>query len=216
MYKLKQLVGPNLDIPAPDVGTDGEIMGLMLRQYTDGERERHDLRGVVTGKDVRIGGSEGRVKATGQGLAYCIEEWFADRGATLAGRRFIVQGFGNVGSNARRDPRRPWARSCSPSTTPDGTIYNPDGIDVAELIAYVYDNPDNLRRTGARAIPGRRLIDKQDFWEVPGDIVIPAALGGEITGHGRRAAQGASWSPRARTARPRPRAIACSPSAASS
>ena len=74
MYKLKKLIGPNIDIPAPDVGTNGEIMALMMRQYLDGERERHDLRGVVTGKDVRIGGSEGRVKATGQGVVYCIED----------------------------------------------------------------------------------------------------------------------------------------------
>src|SRR3954463_13949919 len=80
MYRLKPLIGPDLDIPAPDVGTDGTIMGLLLRQFTDGERERHRLRGVVTGKDTRIGGSEGRVKATGQGLAYTIQEWFADRG----------------------------------------------------------------------------------------------------------------------------------------
>src|SRR5436305_11872273 len=86
MYMLKPLIGPNLDIPAPDVGTDGTIMGLLLRQFTDGERERHSLRGVVTGKDTRIGGSEGRVKATGQGLAYCIQESFAERGAPPAGR----------------------------------------------------------------------------------------------------------------------------------
>src|SRR2546430_8757357 len=100
MYRLKPLVGPDLDIPAPDVGTDGTIMGLLLRQYTDGERERHKLRGVVTGKDTRIGGAHGRRKATGQGLAYCIQEWFAERGATPAGSTFILQGFGNVGSNA--------------------------------------------------------------------------------------------------------------------
>src|SRR5919198_1213019 len=68
MYKLKSLVGPNVDIPAPDVGTNSEIMALMMRQYTDGERERHMYRGVVTGKDVRIGGSEGRRQATGQGI----------------------------------------------------------------------------------------------------------------------------------------------------
>src|SRR4051812_31173204 len=62
MYKLKSLVGPNVDIPAPDIGTNGEIMALMMRQYMDGERERHNVRGIVTGKDVRIGGSEGRMK----------------------------------------------------------------------------------------------------------------------------------------------------------
>ena len=75
MYKLRNLVGPFRDIPAPDVNTNGDIMAMMMRQYTDAERDRHASRGVVTGKDVRIGGSEGRVKATGQGVVYVIEEW---------------------------------------------------------------------------------------------------------------------------------------------
>lgn len=57
MYKLKNLIGPNVDIPAPDIGTNGDIMAIMLRQYIDGERERHAQRGIVTGKDVRIGGT---------------------------------------------------------------------------------------------------------------------------------------------------------------
>src|SRR5262245_55009098 len=74
MYKLKPFVGPNTDIPAPDVGTDSVIMGHFYRQYTDGEREPAKLRGCVTGKDVRIWGSEGREAATGRGLFYCIEE----------------------------------------------------------------------------------------------------------------------------------------------
>src|SRR2546430_9305177 len=100
MYRLKPLIGPNLDIPAPDVGTDGAVMGLLLRQFTDGERERHALRGVVTGKDTRIGGSEGRVKATGHGLASSIPEWNPAPGATPAGSTVILQGFGNVGANA--------------------------------------------------------------------------------------------------------------------
>ena len=112
MYKLKRLIGPNIDIPAPDVGTNGEIMALMLRQYMDGERERHVGRGVVTGKDVRIGGSEGRVKATGQGVVYCIEDYYADKGETLKGKTFTVQGFGNVGSYAAEILRQ-WARGCS-------------------------------------------------------------------------------------------------------
>ncbi len=107
MYKLKRLIGPNIDIPAPDVGTNGEIMALMMRQYLDGERERHVGRAIVTGKDVRIGGSEGRVKATGQGVVYCIEDYYADKGETLKGKTFTVQGFGNVGSLRRGDPGRP-------------------------------------------------------------------------------------------------------------
>ena len=79
VYKFKKFMGPFLDIPAPDVGTNGEIMAYMMRQFTDGEREHHKMRGVVTGKDVRIGGSEGRLKATGQGVVYCIEEWARER-----------------------------------------------------------------------------------------------------------------------------------------
>ena len=62
---------------------------------------------------MRIGGSEGRVKATGQGVAYCIEDYYADRGETLKGKTSSLQGFGNVGSYARGDPRRAWARGCS-------------------------------------------------------------------------------------------------------
>ncbi|MCA1829632.1 MAG: Glu/Leu/Phe/Val dehydrogenase, partial [Myxococcales bacterium] len=180
MYRLKPLIGPDLDIPAPDVGTDGTIMGLLLRQYTDGERERHRLRGVVTGKDTRIGGSEGRVKATGQGLAYCIQEWFADRGATPAGSTFILQGFGNVGSNAAEILTGLGSKLLAVNDA-GGTIYNPNGIDVLDLIAYVYDNPVNLRRTVA-GYPKAQQISKQDLWDVQADIAIPAALGGEING----------------------------------
>jgi glutamate dehydrogenase (NAD(P)+) len=180
MYRLKPLVGPNLDIPAPDVGTDANIMGLMLRQFTDGERERHSLRGVITGKDTRIGGSEGRVKATGQGLAYCIQEWFADRGSTPAGSTFILQGFGNVGSNAAEILCGLGSKLLAVNDA-GGTIYSPTGIDVADLIAYVYENPSNLRRTVA-GYPKAQQIQKSDLWDIECDIVIPAALGGEIHG----------------------------------
>jgi glutamate dehydrogenase (NAD(P)+) len=180
MYRLKPLIGPDLDIPAPDVGTDGTIMGLLLRQYTDGERERHKLRGVVTGKDTRIGGSEGRVKATGQGLAYTIQEWFADRGTTPAGSTFVLQGFGNVGSNAAEILCGLGARLLAVNDA-GGTIFNPNGIDVNDLIAYVYENPQNLRRT-VGGYPKAQQISKSDLWDVDADICIPAALGGEING----------------------------------
>src|SRR3989442_9024290 len=148
MYRLQPLIGPDLDIPAPDVGTDGTIMGLLLRQYTDGERERHKLRGVVTGKDTRIGGSEGRVKATGQGLAYCIQEWYADRGSVPAGSRFVLQGFGNVGSNAAEILAGMGGKLLAVNDA-GGTIYSPNGIDVPDLVSYVYDNPTNPRPTVA-------------------------------------------------------------------
>src|SRR5688500_2035742 len=136
MYKLKNMIGPNIDIPAPDVGTNGDIMALMLRQYMDGERERHAQRGIVTGKDVRIGGSEGRVKATGQGVVYCIEDFFAEKGESVRGKSFILQGFGNVGSNAAEILTSMGARLLAVNDA-DGTIFNGDGIDFAALHSYV-------------------------------------------------------------------------------
>nr|APZ78701.1 amino acid dehydrogenase [Hyalangium minutum] len=178
MYKLKSMIGPNIDIPAPDVGTNGEIMALMLREYSDGERERHNLRGIVTGKDVRIGGSEGRVKATGQGVAYCIEDYYADRGESVKGKTFVLQGFGNVGSHGAAILAGMGARLLAVNDA-DGSIYNGDGIDVHALMTYVSD-PKNLKRSVA-GFPGAQKIEKKDLWEIQADMLIPAALGGEIT-----------------------------------
>jgi glutamate dehydrogenase (NAD(P)+) len=180
MYKLKQLIGPNVDIPAPDVGTNGEVMAWMLREFSDGERERHNLRGVVTGKDVRIGGSEGRVKATGQGLAFCIEEWFKARGQSLQGARFMVQGFGNVGG-AAAEILVAMGGVCVAVQDADGTIFAPGGIDVKALTAHVYDNPHNLERS-VRGFPGAEVLSPDDFWDVDAEICVPAALGDAITG----------------------------------
>lgn len=178
MYKLKSLIGPNIDIPAPDVGTNGQLMALLLRQYSDGERERHNMRGIVTGKDVRIGGSEGRVQATGRGVAFCIEDLYAERGESLRGKSFILQGFGNVGSHAALILQGLGARLLAVNDA-DGTLFNGDGIDASALMAHVND-PKNLRKSVA-GFPGAQSMAKKDFWEVPADIFIPAALGGEIT-----------------------------------
>lgn len=178
MYRLKQLIGPNVDIPAPDVGTNSEVMAWLVRQYTDGERERHELRSVVTGKDVRIGGSEGRVKATGRGLAYCIEEWFKDRGRPLPGSRFIVQGFGNVGS-AAAEILVGMGAVCVAVQDADGSIHDPNGIDVWKLQQHV-ERPDNLRRSVA-GYTEAQAISASDFWEIDADFAVPAALGDAIT-----------------------------------
>ncbi len=180
MYRLKSIVGPNIDIPAPDMGTNPDVMGWLMRQFTDGERERHSLRGVVTGKDIRIGGSEGRAKATGQGLAYTIEEWFKDRNASPKGASFILQGFGNVGTAAAEILSSMGCKLLAVNDV-DATLFNPEGINVTDLIRHTYENPQNLRRT-IKGFPGAQVITKDDFWGVPCDIVIPAALGHEING----------------------------------
>lgn len=179
MYKLKQLVGPNIDIPAPDVGTNSEIMALFLREFSDGERERHNQRGVITGKDVRIGGSEGRTKATGQGVAYTIEDYFAEKNETLKGKTFIVQGFGNVGSWGSLILQNMGAKLVAVNDA-DGSIMNMNGIDAGELMKYANENPKNLKRS-VLGFPGAQAISKDEFWQVQADIAVPAALGGEIT-----------------------------------
>ncbi len=181
VYKLKNLMGPFLDIPAPDVNTNAQIMAMMMRQYTDGERFRHALRGVVTGKDVRIGGSEGRLKATGQGVVYCIEEWARDKGFQLRGARVLVQGFGNVGSSAAEILAGMGAKIVAVNDA-NGTIHRDEGIDVAALIRYVHENPENLKKT-VLGFPGATPISRADFWKVDADIAVPAALGGEIDGN---------------------------------
>jgi glutamate dehydrogenase (NAD(P)+) len=180
VYKLKSLMGPFMDIPAPDVGTNAEIMAAMLRQYTDGEREHHALRGVVTGKDVRIGGSEGRLKATGQGVVYCIEEWARDKGFSLRGARVLVQGFGNVGSATAEILAAQGAKVVAVNDA-FGTVHRDAGLDVTALMAHVHENPANLKRTVA-GFPGGAAISKADFWELDADILVPAALGEELTG----------------------------------
>jgi glutamate dehydrogenase (NAD(P)+) len=179
MYMLKQLVGPNIDIPAPDVGTNSEIMGVMFRQFSDGERERHTLRGVITGKDVRIGGSEGRAKATGQGVAYCIEEWFNDRKKPLQGATFTLQGFGNVGQAAAEILVGMGARLLAVGDA-EGCIHNGDGIDVAALTEYVHANKANIKKTVA-GFPGAKAIAANDLFDIAADMFVPAALGGVIT-----------------------------------
>jgi glutamate dehydrogenase (NAD(P)+) len=180
VYKLKNLMGPYLDIPAPDVGTNGEIMAFMMRQYTDGERNRHAMRGVVTGKDVRVGGSEGRSKATGQGVVYCLEEWAGEKGVDLRGARVIVQGFGNVGSAAAEILA---ARGAIIVAVNDahGTVAREAGLDVPALIEHVHGDPRNLRRTVA-GFAGGTAITRDELWGIPAEICIPAALGGVIDG----------------------------------
>ncbi|HZA49158.1 MAG TPA: glutamate dehydrogenase, partial [Myxococcaceae bacterium] len=115
---------------------------------------------------------------TGQGVVYTIEDYYAEKGESLRGKSFIVQGFGNVGSSAAEILAAAGARLLAVNDA-DGTLYNGDGIDVPSLVAYVTD-PKNLRRS-VLGFPGAQALAKKDFWRVKCDVVLPAALGGEIT-----------------------------------
>src|ERR1700733_10757362 len=100
-HALGENIGPEYDIPAPDVGTNSQSMAWMMDTYSNmvGSNQKQMVKGVVTGKPVASGGTLGRQKATGQGLVYCILEWAEEKGFNLEGSTMIVQGFGNVGSN---------------------------------------------------------------------------------------------------------------------
>ncbi len=178
VYKIKDIIGPHYDIPAPDVGTNSQIMGWMYRQYSDGEPNQHMLRGVFTGKDVRIGGSWGRLEATGRGVFFTIDEWLSRHPEVPRPCRFIVQGYGNVGSWAAKLMVRAGHR-CVAVQDRWGSVQNLDGLDLAELDRHV-DGENNVRHT-VSGFRGANDVSDADFWRTPCDIAIPAALEGSIT-----------------------------------
>lgn len=179
VYKMKTMIGRYYDIPAPDMGTNPQIMGWMFRQYSDGERDRHPLRAAFTGKDVRIGGSLGRREATGRGVFFCIDEWLS-RHPELVEQSctFTVQGYGNVGSWAARCMVEKGHR-CIAIQDRWGCIRNDDGIDLDALDAHIQERV-NLRHTVA-GFTGADDIEMRDFWRVKADVCIPAALQESIT-----------------------------------
>jgi len=179
VYVAKSFLGPEFDIPAPDVGTDASIMAVMLRQYSDGEPFRHLQRGFITGKDTRIGGSEGRTQATGLGVVYCIEDFYAEKSDSIQGKRFIVQGFGNVGTYAAECLHKLGGRLLAVGDV-GGYIFHPEGIDVPRLLEFMRNHPKGRMATVVDFTQARP-ISKEDFWKVEADILVTAALGGEIT-----------------------------------
>ena len=176
VYALGNNIGPEYDIPAPDVNTNSQIMAWFLDTYlsTVPAHERNANVHVVTGKPVEAGGSLGRDKATGQGVVYCIEEWAKENAFILDGSTFIVQGFGNVGSWASRllEPHGATLLAVEDVT---GAIANPDGIDSELLTEYVAEHG------GVGGYPDADPIDHDTFMSFEADIFIPAALENQIT-----------------------------------
>ncbi|MFT3818656.1 MAG: Glu/Leu/Phe/Val dehydrogenase [Rubrivivax sp.] len=165
------IIGPNQDIPAPDVNTNGQIMAWMMDTYS--MNVGATATGVVTGKPIHLGGSLGRVKATGRGVFVTGREAARRIGLELAGARVAVQGFGNVGSSAAELFHQAGSKIVA-AQDHTGSIYNDAGFDLAELVPHV-------RRTGGVAgFKGAEAIGIEDFWDVNCEIVIPAALEGQI------------------------------------
>ncbi|MBK1612656.1 glutamate dehydrogenase [Rubrivivax gelatinosus] len=166
------IIGPQQDIPAPDVNTNPQIMAWMMDTYS--MNVGATATGVVTGKPIHLGGSLGRVKATGRGVFVTGREAARRLGMDLNGARVAVQGFGNVGSSAAELFGQAGSKLVAVQDH-SGTIFNGDGLDIAALTTHV-------RQTGGVAGFGAaEVMATEDFWDVDCDILVPAALEGQIT-----------------------------------
>jgi len=176
-FALGSTIGPEYDIPAPDVNTNGQIMAWILDSYLAmmPPQERNRSLHVVTGKPVQSGGSVGRDKATGQGLVFVVEQWAKDQGFALDGATYFVQGFGNVGSWAARLMKPHGAKLIAVEDV-SGSFTNPDGFDPDDLADYA-------RHHGGRieGYPGATPISHEAFMATQADIFIPAAMESQIT-----------------------------------
>ena len=174
-FALGDNIGPEYDIPAPDVNTNSQIMAWILDTYlsTVSPHERQRNIHVVTGKPVVSGGSLGRDKATGQGIVFTIEQWAKHREVSLEGATFIVQGFGNVGSWASRLLTQLGAKLVAVEDVTGG-IRNRSGIDAEDLLEYAQVHG------GVRKYPKGEFVDHIMFMQTEADIFIPAALGDQI------------------------------------
>ncbi|NIM58311.1 MAG: glutamate dehydrogenase [Candidatus Aminicenantes bacterium] len=175
-FALGNNIGPEYDIPAPDVNTNPQIMAWILDTYmsTVAPNERNRCLHVVTGKPIEAGGSQGRYKATGQGIVFLIEKWAKDHGFNLKGATYTVQGFGNVGSWAARLMGKNGSKLIAVEDI-TGVILNKEGIDPENLAEYVKEHG------GVLDYPKAKPIDHETFFTTKADIFIPAALENQIT-----------------------------------
>ncbi len=168
------IIGPTKDIPAPDVNTDERIMAWMMDTYS--MNEGSTATGVVTGKPIALGGSLGRREATGRGVYTVGVEAAQKIGLSITGAKLAVQGFGNVGSVAAQLFVQAGAILVAVQDH-SGTVFNGAGLDVAELQAHVQAHG------GVAGFAAAQALDPDVFWEVDCDVLIPAALEGQITVH---------------------------------
>lgn len=176
---LHKYIGPNRDIPAPDMGTNSQIMDWMTAAYQ--EIRKSHVRATYTGKSLMYSGSLGRNEATGKGIMICVREWFKRKGLQPNNASFTVQGFGNVGSNTAKLLSKELGMKCN--AIGDHTIYLRDisgnGLNLKKILNYVatnmflkgYNEQDNEVA----------VITKEEFFMVEADVIIPAATEMQIT-----------------------------------
>ena len=171
--EIAGVIGPESDIPAPDVNTNPQVMAWIMDTLS--MHHGYSVPAVVTGKPLVVGGSEGRMEATGRGVYFVTRAACKQQGLTFEGSTVAIQGFGNVGSVSAR---LLYENGCNVVAISDvyGAVYNADGIDVKRAIRYVQEHGT------LKNLPDAEPIDGGDLLELPVDILIPAALEGQLTG----------------------------------
>jgi glutamate dehydrogenase (NAD(P)+) len=169
---LIELLGPEKDVPAPDVNTNEKMMAWIMDTYS--MHKRHTVTAVVTGKPIAIGGSRGRREATGRGVMISVKEALREVGLPLLGTKVAVQGFGNVGSVAAKLMQEEGLTIVAISDKSTG-IYNPNGINVDHALAYIAENRFLEGYTEGEA------VTNEDVLELECDVLAPCALENVIT-----------------------------------
>lgn len=170
------LIGPEKDIPAPDINTNASVMGWMMDTYS--MFAGYAVSGVVTGKPIEIGGSLGRQGATGRGVMFMTREIMHRQGKPLIGAKIAIQGFGKVGSTAARMLANQGARIVAVSDVSCG-LYDPQGLDVEALFEFMQEHRNSRLEDYEDA--DLKRITNEELFALDVDIIIPAALGNQIT-----------------------------------
>ena len=168
---IKEVIGPTIDIPAPDVNTNAQVMGWIMDEYS---KYYGFNPGVVTGKPVELFGSLGRDEATGRGVMYVLQECLLESGRKLSDVSVAIQGFGNVGTHSARLIAAPGGKIVAVSDI-SGGVAKDGGIDVPALLDWVKD------KGSVRGFPGAAAIDGPEVLTYDADVLIPAALEEAIT-----------------------------------
>jgi glutamate dehydrogenase (NAD(P)+) len=171
--ELVPLISPQMDIPAPDMGTNSQVMAWMMDTYSS--QAGYSVPAVVTGKPINVGGSMGRNEATGRGVIVCMEAALKQHNITdPSSIDIVIQGFGNVGSNAAIRAQKLGYNVVGVSDI-EGGIYNANGLDIPSVLAH-------LQHTGSVVgFEDADFVTNDELLELPCDVLIPAALEGQIT-----------------------------------
>jgi len=175
-HALGSNIGPDHDIPAPDVGTNSQTMDWVMDTFANISPPgfRQSVKGVVTGKSIECGGSIGREEATGKGVLYSLRHWCGESNRRLDSLSIAVQGFGNVGSYFSKFAQE---SGCTIKAVADhtATLVNENGFDIEKLMAYTKEN------RGIAGFPDADAANTEDLFTIDVDVLVPAALENQVT-----------------------------------